>query len=462
MEKFDLIILGSGPGGYVAAIRASQLGLKTAVVEKEQIGGVCLNWGCIPTKALLKSIEVLNEIKSANKFGIKISEFEYDFKKIIQRSRTVSKQVSKGVEYLFKKNNITVIQGYGIIKDKHTVEVLNNENEKLLFSANYIIIATGARARQLPNLAIDGKVVIGYRQALRLNEQPESMLVIGSGAIGVELASFYAALGTKVIIVELLPQIIPTEDKEISLELEKHLKRQKIKIYISSTLKSYIVEDGKAKVILNTPEGEKLFVVDKIFSAVGITPNTENIGLSNVNIETNKGYILVDEFYRTNVENIFAIGDVINTPALAHVASAEGIVSVEFIAGLNPNPINYQAIPGGIFTNPQIASVGLREEQVKEQGIKYRVGKFPYSALGKATAIGNRDGFVKLIFDEHDNLLGAHIIGKNATDMISELVLAINGKLKGKQIIKTVHPHPTLSEAIMEAAAAAHNEAIHI
>ena len=462
MEKFDLIILGSGPGGYVAAIRASQLGLKTAVVEKEQIGGVCLNWGCIPTKALLKSIEVLDEIKSANKFGIKISEFEYDFKKIIQRSRTVSKQVSKGVEYLFKKNNITVIQGYGIIKDKHTVEVLNNENEKLLFSANYIIIATGARARQLPNLAIDGKVVIGYRQALTLNEQPESMLVIGSGAIGVELASFYAALGTKVIIVELLPQIIPTEDKEISLELEKHLKRQKIKIYISSTLKSYIVEDGKAKVILNTPEGEKLFVVDKIFSAVGITPNTENIGLSNVNIETNKGYILVDEFYRTNVENIFAIGDVINTPALAHVASAEGIVSVEFIAGLNPKPINYQAIPGGIFTNPQIASVGLREEQVKEQGIKYRVGKFPYSALGKATAIGNRDGFVKLIFDEHDNLLGAHIIGKNATDMISELVLAINGKLKGKQIIKTVHPHPTLSEAIMEAAAAAHNEAIHI
>ncbi len=462
MEKFNLIIIGSGPGGYVAAIRASQLGMKTAVVERAEIGGVCLNWGCIPTKALLKSAHVLQDIKSAVKYGIKVGDIQPDFKKIIQRSRTVASQVSKGVEFLFKKNNITVLQGTGRIQDNHTVEVTPEQGEKYLVRSDYIIIATGARARQLPGLEIDGQRIIGYRQAMTLDQLPESMLVIGSGAIGVELASFYAAMGTKITIVELLPRVVPTEDEDVSAELEKHLKRQRIKIYTSSTVKSITPDGEKSKVLLQTPQGEIELTVDKIFSAVGITPNTENIGLENVGINTEKGRIPVDQFYRTSQENIFAIGDVINTPALAHVASAEGITAVEFIAGLNPDPINYDTVPGGIFTHPEIASVGLREHQAKEKGINYHVGKFPYSALGKSTAIGNRDGFVKLIFDQDDKLIGAHIIGENATDMIAELVVSMNAGVTGKKILKSIHPHPTLSEAIMEAAAAAHNEAIHI
>ena len=462
MEKYNLVIIGSGPGGYVAAIRASQLGLKTAVVEKAEIGGVCLNWGCIPTKALLKSIHVLSDIKSAAKFGIKVGDIQPDFKKIIQRSRTVASQVSKGVEFLFKKNNITVLKGHGRIRDRNTVEITPQEGEKYLVQSDHIMIATGARARQLPGLEIDGQRVIGYRQAMTLEEQPESMLVIGSGAIGVELASFYAALGTKITIVELLPRVVPTEDEDVSAELEKHLKRQRIKVYTSSTVKSLTPDGDKTIALLETPDGEKEIIVDKVFSAVGITPNTEDIGLDRVDIKTEKGRIIVDEFYRTCVDNIFAIGDVINTPALAHVASAEGITAVEYIAGLNPQPINYDAIPAGIFTHPEIASVGLREYQAKEKGIEYSVGKFPYSALGKSTAIGSRDGFVKLIFDNKDHIIGAHIIGENATDMIAELVVSMNAEVTGKQIIKSVHPHPTLSEAIMEAAAAAHGEAIHI
>ncbi len=462
MEKFDITIIGSGPGGYVAAIRASQLGLKTAVVERAEVGGVCLNWGCIPTKALLKSSHVLSEIKSAAKFGVKIGQVEPDFKKIIQRSRTVASQVSKGVEFLFKKNNITLLQGQGIIKDKNIVQITPDNGQIYTVQTNYIIIATGARARQLPGLEIDGKRIIGYRQAMTLETLPEQMLVVGSGAIGVELASFYALLGTKITIVELLPRVVPTEDEEVSAELAKHLKRQKIKIYTSSTLKSTAPEGDKINVIIDTPDGEKQLTVDKIFSAVGITPNTENIGLETIGIKTEKGRIIVDQYYKTNVGNIFAIGDVINTPALAHVASAEGITAIEYIAGLNPQPINYNAIPAGIFTQPEIASVGLREYQVKEKGINYHIGKFPYSALGKSTAIGNRDGFVKLIFDEKDQLIGAHIIGENATDMIAELVVSMNAGVTGKQILKSVHPHPTLSEAIMEAAAAAHNEAIHL
>ncbi len=461
MEKFNLIIIGSGPGGYVAAIRASQLGLKTAVVEKAEIGGVCLNWGCIPTKALLKSAHTYAEIKSAAKFGISVSEVKPDFQKIIKRSRTVASQVSKGVEFLFKKNNITLLKGTGKIINKNTVEI-TKQDDTITASADYIIIATGARSRQLPGLEIDGEKIIGYRQAMTLTEQPSEMLVIGSGAIGVELASFYALLGTKITIVELLPRIVPTEDEEISAELEKHLKRQRIKIYTSSTVENINPEGDKITATIKTPDGEVSITVDKIFSAVGITPNTENLGLENVGIETEKGRIKVNEFYQTNIDNIFAIGDVINTPALAHVASAEGITAVEYIAGLNPQPIDYSHIPAGIFTHPEIASVGLREHQAREKGINYRVGKFPYSALGKSTAIGNRDGFVKLLFDEEDRLIGAHIIGKNATDMIAELVVAMNGNVSGKQILKTIHPHPTLSEAIMEAAAAAHNEAIHI
>ena len=462
MEKFNVVIIGSGPGGYVAAIRASQLGMKTAIVERAEIGGVCLNWGCIPTKALLKSAHLLTEIKSAAKFGIKVSDVQPDFKKIIQRSRTVANQVSKGIEFLLKKNNITVLQGYGRIYSKNTVEITPNDSEKYFVETDYIIIATGARARQLPGLEIDGQRVIGYRQAMTLEEQPESMLVIGSGAIGVELASFYAALGTKITIVEILPRVVPTEDEEVSAELEKHLKRQRMKIYTSSTVKAITPDGDKTKVLLETPEGSKEITVDKVFSAIGITPNTEDIGLEKLNIKTEKGRIIVDEYYRTCIDNIFAIGDVIATPALAHVASAEGITAVEYIAGLNPQPINYSTIPAGIFTHPEIASVGMREHQAKEKGINYRTGKFPYSALGKSTAIGSRDGFVKLIFDEKDQLIGAHIIGENATDMIAELVVSMNGQVSGKHIIKSVHPHPTLSEAIMEAAAAAHGEAIHI
>ncbi len=461
---YKLIVIGSGPGGYVAAIRASQLGMKTAIVERAEIGGICLNWGCIPTKALMKSLEVLETAKAAAKFGIKVENVQPDFMKIIQRSRTVAKQVSKGVEFLLKKNNIDIIQGHGKLLDKNTVEVSAGGNTQKI-TADYIILATGAKSRQLPGLTIDGEKILGYRHMLNPQRLPERLVIVGSGATGVELGSFYAAMGSQVTIIEILPRIVPLEDPEVSAEVEKILKRKKIKILTNTTVKK-IDNTGSGLLITlsNTAaENEQTIEADALFLAVGISPNIENLGLNNLGIKTEKNRIVVDEFYRTNVPNIYAIGDIIPTPALAHVASAEGITAVEHIAGLNPKPINYDLIPAGIFIEPQVAHVGLTEEQARERGIEYKVGKFPYSALGKATAIGSRDGFVKLIFDaKTDKLIGAHIVGHNATDMIAELVVAMNADATSHQIIKSIHPHPTLSEAIMEAAAAANGEAIHI
>jgi dihydrolipoamide dehydrogenase len=460
--NFDLIILGSGPGGYVAAIRASQLGMNVAVIEKAEIGGICLNWGCIPTKALLKSASVLKNAKEAKKFGVDLENISHDFGKIIARSRQVAGQMSKGVEFLFKKNNVTVFSGFGKFIEKNTIEIENN-NEKSQISAKNIIIATGAKSRQLSNLKIDGKKIIGYREALTLEKQPDSMLVIGSGAIGTELAFFYASLGTKVTIVELLPTVVPLEDQDTSLEIEASLKKARIKVYTKSLVESVDIKGDKCLSTIKIGDKTEQIESEIVLSAVGISPNTENIGLENLGIITEKGYIKVDDFYRTNIENIYAIGDVIPTIALAHVASAEAITCVEKIAGLDVHKLNYRQVPSGIFTDPEVGSVGLTETKALELGYSLKIGKFPMSALGKATAIGERNGFVKLIFDaKEDVLLGAHIVGHSATDMIAELVVAMKTKATSHDILKSIHPHPTISEAIMEAAAAANNEAIHI
>lgn len=457
--KHDIIFIGSGPGGYVAAIRAAQLGMDTAVVERAEIGGVCLNWGCIPTKALLKSAEVLHNVKNAKKFGIEIGDFKPNFEKIIKRSRTVASQVSKGVEFLFKKNKITVYQGFGKFVDKNTISIKDQDK----ITAKHIVISTGARSRELPNLKIDGKKIIGYRQALTLQKLPESMLVVGSGAIGTELAFFYASMGTKVTIVELLPNVVPLSDEDISKELLTALKRNKIKVFTSASVQNVDISGEKCVSTVKIGDKTEQFETDIVLSSVGISPNTENIGLENIGVETDRGFIKVDEYYRTNVEGVYAIGDVIPTPALAHVASAEGIVCVEKIAGLDVKPIDYKNIPSAIFTNPEIGSVGYTEKQAREKGYELKIGKFPMSALGKSTAIGDRNGFVKLIYDaKTDKLLGAHIIGHNASDMIAELVVNTQYGITSHQLLKSVHPHPTISEAIMEAAAAANNEAIHL
>ncbi len=456
---YDIIFIGSGPGGYVAAIRAAQLGMSVAVVEKAEVGGVCLNYGCIPTKALLKSAEILSNVKEAKKFGINVSDFSPDFEKIIKRSRTVASQVSKGVEFLFKKNNITLIKGEAKIISQNTVLVNNSEK----IETKNIVIATGARAKQLPNLKIDGEKIIGYRQALTLEKLPESMLVVGSGAIGTELAFFYGTMGTKVTLVELLPNVVPIADKDVSSELLQALKRKKIKVYTNSIVESVDISGDKCIAKIKTDDKIIEIETDIVLSSVGISPNTENLWDDSLKIETEKGFITVDEFYRTGINGIYAIGDVISTPALAHVASAEGIICVEKIAGLDVQPINYNLIPSAIFTIPEVGMVGITEQQAEAKGINIKVGKFPMSALGKATAIGDRAGFAKLIFDaETDKLLGAHIVGHGASDMISELVVAMKFNITGKQLLKTVHPHPTISEAIMEAAANAHDEAIHI
>ncbi len=460
--NFDIVIIGSGPGGYVAAIRASQLGLKTVVVEKSELGGICLNWGCIPTKALLKSASVLRTAKESKKFGINAENISHDFQTIIKRSRTVASQMSKGVNFLFQKNNVTLIQGYGKLTDNQTVAIEGNP-EISEIKAKHIIIATGAKPRELPNLRIDGQRIIGYKQALSLEKQPESMLVVGSGAIGVELAFFYASLGTKVTIVELLDRILPIEDSDTSEEIESSLKKMRIKVLTSSLVENVDVQQDKCISTVKSLNQTQQIESEIVLSAVGISPNTENIGLEKLGINVQRGFIDVNEFYETNVKNVYAIGDVIATAALAHVASAEGIICVEKIAGLNPNPLIYSQIPGGIFTEPEVGSVGFTEEFATEKGYKLKIGKFPMSALGKATAIGERNGFVKLIFNkENDKLLGAHIVGHSATDMISELVIAMKTGSTSKDIMHSVHPHPTTSEGIMEAAAEANDEAIHL
>ena len=462
--KYDILVIGSGPGGYVAAIRAAQLGYKTAVVEKNELGGICLNWGCIPTKSLLKSAQTFEYAKHAESYGVKITgTVEPDFNAMVKRSREVAEGMSKGIQFLFKKNRIEHIAGFGKLAGKGKVEVTSLDNKKQIIEAEHIILATGARSRELPNLKQDGKHIIGYREAMTLPKQPEKMIVVGSGAIGSEFAYFYSSIGTEVTLVEFLPNIVPLEDEEISKQLERSFKKNRMKVLTGSSVESVKVKDGKCFTSIKTPKGEEEHVADIVLSAVGITPNIEGIGLEELGIKVENGKVQVDEFYRTNVEGIYAIGDIIAGPALAHVASAEGITCIEKIAGKNPEPVDYKNIPGCTYTNPEISSVGMTEKQAKEAGYEVKIGKFPYTASGKASAAGAKDGFVKLIFDaQYGELLGAHMVGYNVTEMIAELVVAKKLETTGHELIKAIHPHPTMSEAIMEAAAAAYGEVIHL
>ncbi len=461
--NFDIIVIGSGPGGYVTAIRASQLGLKTAVVERSELGGICLNWGCIPTKSLLKSAQVYEYTKHAEEYGIVVTESKPDFAKVVARSRGVADGMSKGVQFLLKKNKIEVLAGSGKLIGNQSVLVTSSDGSTKTISAPHIILATGARSRELPNLKQDGKKIIGYREALTLPTLPKSMVVVGSGAIGSEFAYFYSIMGTKVTLVEYLPNIVPLEDEEVSKQLARSFKKTGIDILTEASVTGVQVDGEICKVNVETKKGVQVIEAEIVLSAVGITPNLENIGIEELKIELEKGKIKVDDFYRTNVSGIYAIGDIVKGQALAHVASAEGIVCVEKIAGKNPHPLNYGNIPGCVYTVPEVASVGITEKEAKERGLDIKIGKFPYSASGKASAAGNKDGFIKLIFDaKYGELLGAHMIGLNVTEMIAELVVARNLETTGHELIKSVHPHPTMSEAIMEAAAAAYGEVIHL
>ncbi len=461
---YDLIVIGSGPGGYVAAIRASQLKMKVAVIEKAEIGGICLNWGCIPTKSLLKSSQVLDYLNHAADYGIKIEgEAKPDFSAIIARSRSVADGMSKGVQFLFRKNKIEQIRGYGRIGTENSIEVEDDEGQKKSYSAKHILLATGARSKELPNLKQDGKKIIGYREAMTLEKQPETMVVVGSGAIGSEFACFYQSLGTQVTLVEFLPRIVPNEDEEVSRQLERSFKKLKMRVLTDSTVESADTSGEKCTVKIKTPKGEELTEADIVLSAVGVTANLEDIGLETAGVKTEKGKVIVDDFYRTNIPGVYAIGDIVHGPALAHVASAEGIICVEKIAGIDAEPLDYNNIPACTYTTPEIASCGFTEAAAKEAGYNIKVGKFPFSASGKASASGSKEGFVKLIFDsEYGELLGAHMIGANVTEMISEIVVARKLETTGFEIMKSVHPHPTMSEAIMEAAAAAYGEVINI
>ncbi len=462
--NYDVIVIGSGPGGYVTAIRAAQLGLKVAVVEKENLGGICLNWGCIPTKSLLKSAQAFEYAVHAADYGVSVSgEVKPDFAAMVKRSRDVADGMSKGIQFLFKKNKVESIFGFGKLSGTNTVEVTDEAGKKTSYSAKHIILATGARSRELPNLPQDGQKIIGYRKALSLDKQPESMVVVGSGAIGSEFAYFYHTIGTKVTLVEFMPTLVPNEDEEVAKQLERNFKKSKMTVMVGSSVESVDTSGDKCKVTIKTKKGQEVVEADIVLSAVGIAPNTEGIGLEVMGVVTENGRVKVDEFYRTNVEGVYAIGDIVAGPALAHVASAEGIVCIEKIAGLNPAPVDYGNIPGCTYTSPEVSSVGLTEAKAKEAGYEIKVGKFPYSASGKASAAGQKDGFVKLIFDaKYGELLGAHMIGGNVTEMIAELVVAKKLEITGHELMKTIHPHPTMSEAVMEAAAAAYDEVIHI
>jgi dihydrolipoamide dehydrogenase len=462
--NYDIIVLGSGPGGYVTAIRASQLGLKTAIIEREELGGICLNWGCIPTKALLKSANVFEYLMHAEDYGIKVKGGEADFGAMIKRSRGVADGMSNGIQFLMKKNKIDVLKGTGKVLAGKKVEVTDEKGEKQTYTADKgLIIATGARSRQLPNLPQDGKKVIGYREAMTLEKQPKKLVVVGSGAIGVEFAYFYNAIGTEVTIVEFMPNVVPVEDIDVSKQLEKSLKKQGIKIMTESSVEKVDTSGSGCKVTVKTAKGEEIIECDVVLSAVGIEANIENIGLEDVGIATDRGRILVNDYYQTNIPGYYAIGDCVPGPALAHVASAEGIICVEKIAGHHPEPMDYNNIPGCTYCSPEVASVGYTEKAAKDAGYDVKIGKFPFSASGKASAAGAKDGFVKLIFDaKYGELLGAHMIGLNVTEMIAEIVAVRKLEVTGEELIKTVHPHPTMSEAVMEAAAAAYGEVIHL
>lgn len=458
MSKYDIIVLGSGPGGYVTAIRASQLGFKTAIVEKENLGGVCLNWGCIPTKALLKSAQVFEYLQHAEDYGLKVKGADKDFGAVVKRSRTVADGMSKGVQFLMKKNKIDVIEGFGKLKVGKKVDVDGKE-----YSADHIIIATGARSRELPSLPQDGEKVIGYREAMTLKDQPKKMIVVGSGAIGVEFAYFYNSMGTEVTIVEFMPNIVPVEDEEVSKQLERSFKKSGINIMTSAEVTSVDTSGKGVKAVVKTKKGEETLEADIVLSAVGIKTNIENIGLEDVGIAVDRDKIMVNDYYQTNIPGYYAIGDVTPGQALAHVASAEGILCVEKIAGHHVEPIDYGNIPGCTYCYPEVASVGMTEKQAKEEGFEIKVGKFPFSASGKASASGSKDGFVKVIFDaKYGEWLGCHMIGAGVTDMIAEAVLGRKLETTGHEVLKAVHPHPTMSEAVMEAVADAYDEVIHL
>jgi len=462
---YDLIVIGSGPGGYVAAIRASQLGMKVGVVERESLGGICLNWGCIPTKALLKSAQVYEYIQHAADYGITVSDASADFSAVVGRSRNVANGMSKGIEFLFRKNKIDKLMGHGRLLSKESVEVTDADGKKQIYTARHIMLATGARARELPNIKIDGEKIIGYRKAMTLPKQPKSIVVMGSGAIGVEFAYFYNAMGTEVTIVEYQDRIVPNEDADVSRELGKIFKKAGIKLMTGSAVENVDTSGEGCKIQVKDNKSGKVQTLESeiVLSAVGVIANLENLGLEQVGVRTDKGRVVVDEYYRTNVPNVYAIGDIVDGPALAHVASAEGIICVEKIAGHNPEPVDYNNIPGCTYCSPEIASVGYTEAQAKEAGYEVKVGKFPFSASGKASAAGAKDGFVKVIFDaKYGEWLGAHMIGSNVTEMIAEVVAARKLETTGHEIIKAVHPHPTMSEAVMEAAAAAYDEVIHL
>lgn len=462
--NYDIIVIGSGPGGYVTAIRASQLGLKTAIVERDSLGGICLNWGCIPTKALLKSANVYEYLKHASDYGITVKDASADFSAIIDRSRGVANGMSNGIQFLMKKNKIDVLKGTGAVKTGKKVSVTAEDGKVTEYTADKgVILATGARSRKLDNIPQDGEKVIGYREAMSLKSLPKKMVVVGSGAIGVEFAYFYNTLGTEVTIVEYMPNIVPVEDEEVSKQMEKSFKKAGITIMTNTSVESVDTKGKGCTVTVKTAKGEEKIECDVVLSAVGIETNLEGIGLEEVGIATDKGRVLVNEYYQTNIPGYYAIGDIVPGPALAHVASAEGIICVEKIAGHHPEPLDYGNIPGCTYASPEIASVGMTEKAAKEAGLDIKVGKFPFSASGKASAAGAKDGFVKLIFDaKYGELLGAHMIGANVTEMIAEIVAVRKLEVTGEALIKTVHPHPTMSEAVMEAAAAAYGEVIHL
>jgi len=462
-NAYDVVVVGGGPGGYVAAIRASQLGLKTACIEAKHLGGICLNWGCIPTKSLLRNAEIWETVKHAEEYGLKFDNVSFDFSRIIQRSRGIADRMSKGVAFLFKKYQVEHIEASGKLLAKNTVGTFDREGNKTgEVSAKHIILATGARPRSIPGIEIDGEKVISYFEAMSLKHRPERLIVLGAGAIGVEFAYFYNTFGTQVTIVEMLDHLLPIEDEEVSKELERSFRKKKMTLKTGNTVEAIdSTKDGVA-VTVSSSKGKEVLEGDVALMAVGVQGNVENLGLEKLGVELDRGYIKVDEYYHTNVDGVYAIGDVVGPPWLAHVASAEGITCVEAIAGTQPTPINYDNIPGCTYCQPQVASVGLTEKKAKEAGFEVKIGKFPFSASGKAVAAGHPEGFVKMIFDaKYGELLGTHIIGSEATELIAEAALGRTLETTEHELIKTVHAHPTLSEALMEAAAVAYGESVN-